>query len=113
MAAPVGDTFDVVVIGAGLGGLSAGACLAKAGRRVLLVEREEGPGGNARAFRRGPCTFDPAIHVTAQGFNVEFLDLYLAALGISERVSCWRAEDTFGVDIGGERWIRLPVGSRR
>jgi phytoene desaturase len=109
MAAPAGDTFDVVVIGAGLGGLSAGACLAKAGRRVLVVEREDGPGGNARAFRRGPYTFDPAIHVTAQGFNVEFLDFYLSALGIREQVELLRAEDSFGVDIDGERW-RLPVG---
>jgi prolycopene isomerase len=109
MAAPAGDNFDVVVIGAGLGGLSAGACLAKAGRRVLVVEREDGPGGNARAFRRGPYTFDPAIHVTAQGFNVEFLDFYLAALGIREQVELLRAEDFFGVDIAGERW-RLPVG---
>jgi phytoene desaturase len=109
MAAPSGDSFDVVVIGAGLGGLSAGACLAKAGRRVLVVEREDGPGGNARAFRRGPYTFDPAIHVTAQGFNIEFLDFYLSALDIAERVQLLRAEDFFGVDIGGERW-RLPVG---
>jgi phytoene desaturase len=109
MAAPSGDSFDVVVVGAGLGGLSAGACLAKAGRRVLVVEREEGPGGNARAFRRGPYTFDPAIHVTAQGFNIEFLDFYLSALGIAERVQLLRAEDFFGVDIGGERF-RLPIG---
>jgi phytoene desaturase len=109
MAAPSADAFDVVVIGAGLGGLSAGACLAKAGRRVLVVEREDGPGGNARAFRRGPYTFDPAIHVTAQGFNIEFLDFYLSALGIAERVELLRAEDFFGVDIDGQRW-RLPVG---
>jgi prolycopene isomerase len=109
MGAPSGNTFDVVVIGAGLGGLSAGACLAKAGRKVLVVEREDGPGGNARAFHRGPYTFDPAIHVTAQGFNVEFLDFYLAALGIGEQVELLRAEDFFGVDIDGERW-RLPVG---
>jgi phytoene desaturase len=109
MGAPHGDSFDVVVIGAGLGGLSAGACLAKAGRKVLLVEREDGPGGNARAFRRGPYTFDPAIHVTAQGFNIEFLDFYLSALGIAERVRLLRAGDFFGVDIDGRRW-RLPVG---
>jgi len=109
MAAPAGDSFDVVVIGAGLGGLSAGACLAKAGRKVLVVEREEGPGGNARAFRRGPYTFDPAIHVTAQGFNIEFLDFYLSALGIAGEVQLLRAEDFFGVDIDGQRW-RLPVG---
>jgi len=109
MAVPSSDSFDVVVIGAGLGGLSAGACLAKAGRRVLVVEREEGPGGNARAFRRGPYTFDPAIHVTAQGFNVEFLDFYLSALGIAGNVELLRAEDFFGVDIAGERF-RLPIG---
>ncbi len=109
MGAPAGDSFDVVVIGAGLGGLSAGACLAKAGRRVLVVEREDGPGGNARAFRRGPYTFDPAIHVTAQGFNIEFLSFYLSALGIADDVELLRAEDFFGVDIGGQRW-RLPVG---
>jgi prolycopene isomerase len=109
MATPSGERFDVVVIGAGLGGLSAGACLARAGRKVLVVEREDGPGGNARAFRRGPYTFDPAIHVTAQGFNIEFLDFYLSALGISEQVQMLRAEDCYGVDIAGERWS-LPVG---
>ncbi|MGH2854333.1 MAG: phytoene desaturase family protein [Solirubrobacteraceae bacterium] len=109
MAAPTAERYDVVVIGAGLGGLSAAACLAKAGRRVALVEREAGPGGNARAFRRGPYTFDPAIHVTAQGFNVEFLDFYLSSLGIDGEVELLRAADCFGCDIGGERWT-LPVG---
>lgn len=109
MAAPAGDSYDAIVVGAGLGGLSTAACLAKAGRRVLLVEREDGVGGNARAFRRGPYTFDPAIHVTAQGFNIEFLDFYLAALGIQGEVELLRAEDSFGVDIEGERY-RLPVG---
>ena len=82
-----GDSYDVVVIGAGLGGLSAAAALAKAGKRVLLAERQDGPGGNARAFERGPYTFDPAIHVTAHGFNIEFLDHYLQALGVASSSS--------------------------
>ena len=109
MGAPSGDRFDVVVIGAGLGGLSAGACLARAGRKVLVIERQDGPGGNARAFHRDPYTFDPAIHVTAQGFNVEFLDFFLAALGIREQVELLRAQECFGVDVDGERY-QLPVG---
>jgi phytoene desaturase len=103
------DTYDAIVVGGGLGGLSTGACLARAGRSVLLVERQDGPGGNARAFRRGPYTFDPAIHVIAQGFNIEFLDFYLSALGVRDRVDLLPTEDLFGADIAGSRF-RLPIG---
>jgi phytoene desaturase len=41
------DQFDVVVIGAGVGGLCAAAKLAHGGRRVLVVEREPRVGGRA------------------------------------------------------------------
>ena len=39
--------MNVVVIGAGLGGLSAAAHLSKAGHDVTIVERESMPGGRA------------------------------------------------------------------
>lgn len=103
------DSYDAVVIGAGLGGLSTGACLAKAGKKVLLVERQEGVGGNAHAFQRGPYTFDPAIHVTAHGFNIEFLDFYLGALGIRDRLDLIRAEENSAVHIAGAQFT-LPTG---
>jgi phytoene desaturase len=104
-----GDSYDVVVIGAGLGGLSAAATLTRAGKRVLLVERQDGPGGNARAFRRGPYTFDPAIHVTAHGFEIEFLEGYLGALGVASSVELMTLERLYAVDVCGSRFI-LPVG---
>lgn len=40
--------FDVIVIGGGLNGLTAAAFLARAGRRVLVLERESSVGGLAR-----------------------------------------------------------------
>ena len=43
----VGPTGHVVVVGAGLAGLSAAMRLAGAGRRVTLLEREAVPGGRA------------------------------------------------------------------
>ena len=39
--------FDAVVVGAGLGGLSAATYLAKAGKRVLVLEKHNVPGGYA------------------------------------------------------------------
>ena len=50
--------YDVVVIGAGLGGLSAGALLAKQGRRVLVLEQSQLIGGCCSTFERKGYRFD-------------------------------------------------------
>jgi len=56
------DCYDVVVIGGGLGGMTAANVLARAGRSVLLAEHHHKLGGLATWFRRGPNTFDVALH---------------------------------------------------
>ncbi|MBI3184398.1 MAG: NAD(P)/FAD-dependent oxidoreductase [Myxococcales bacterium] len=52
----------VVVIGAGLGGLTAGALLAQRGFEVVVVERHTVPGGYATSFRRGRFVFEASLH---------------------------------------------------
>lgn len=54
--------YDVIIIGAGLGGLTAGAKLAKEGKKVLLVEQHNKPGGCATTFRRGVYTLEVGLH---------------------------------------------------
>lgn len=54
--------YDVVVIGAGVGGLTAGALLSKAGFSVCVLEREPHAGGYLAGFRRKDFRFDTAIH---------------------------------------------------
>ena len=54
--------YDVVVIGAGNGGLTAAATAAKNGLRTLLVEQHNLPGGFASSFRRGRFEFEPSLH---------------------------------------------------
>lgn len=51
-------TPDVVVVGAGIAGLTAAALLARAGLSVELLEAHTQSGGCAGTFRRGPWTFD-------------------------------------------------------
>ena len=54
--------YDVVVIGAGNGGLSAAGTAAKNGLKTLLVEQHNLPGGYASSFRRGRFEFEPSLH---------------------------------------------------
>ncbi|MCX8117979.1 MAG: NAD(P)/FAD-dependent oxidoreductase [Desulfobacterota bacterium] len=56
MASP--KSYDAIVVGAGMGGLTAGALLAKKGWRVLILEKEDQPGGYVVSFRRRGFTFD-------------------------------------------------------
>jgi all-trans-retinol 13,14-reductase len=53
---------DALVIGSGIGGLTAAAALAKRGRRVLVLERHSQLGGMTQTFRRREYTFAPAVH---------------------------------------------------
>ena len=54
--------YDIIIIGAGLGGLTAGAKLSKEGKKVLLIEQHSCPGGCATTFRRGDLTFEVGLH---------------------------------------------------
>ncbi|MFN8278001.1 MAG: NAD(P)/FAD-dependent oxidoreductase [Chitinophagales bacterium] len=57
-----GDFYDVVVIGSGIGGLTAGAILSRSGLRVAVMERSDTEGGYLMGFTRNRFTFDTAIH---------------------------------------------------
>ncbi len=56
------ERFDVIVVGAGIGGLTAAAALARRGKKVLLVDQHMVAGGNATIFRRRGYEFDIGIH---------------------------------------------------
>jgi all-trans-retinol 13,14-reductase len=63
-----GQTYDAVIIGAGLGGLSCGAAFVRQGFRPLLIEKHIKPGGYATTFGRpGGFVFDASLHSTTVG----------------------------------------------
>jgi len=56
------NMYDAIIIGAGLGGLFAGAKLAKEGLKVAVLEQHFIPGGYATTFKRKDFTFDVGLH---------------------------------------------------
>ncbi len=62
------DSYDAVIIGSGLGGLSCAAAFARQGFKVLVIEQHDKPGGFATAFSRpGGFLFDVSLHSTYAG----------------------------------------------
>jgi len=54
--------YNTIVIGGGLAGLTAGATLAKFGKKVLLLEQHHKPGGCATTFKRGDFIIEVGLH---------------------------------------------------
>ena len=53
--------YDVIIVGAGIGGLSCGALLAKRGKKVLVVEQHRQVGGYCTSFLRKGFVFDGGV----------------------------------------------------
>jgi phytoene dehydrogenase-like protein len=106
------NSFDAVVIGSGLGGLTAAALLAKAGRKVCVIERNHSVGGAASAFKKGALTIEPALHQTADPRDqTEVSHATLTDLGILEEIEWVPVRPFYSVKGGlvGEIFD-MPVG---
>ncbi|MBF0426988.1 MAG: NAD(P)/FAD-dependent oxidoreductase [Magnetococcales bacterium] len=84
--------FDAIIIGAGLGGLTAGALLAQAGRRVLILERHDKFGGAATTFRRRELQVEASLCAMDGLDAMDFKSSIFARLGLDATVPLATAE---------------------
>jgi phytoene dehydrogenase-like protein len=93
--------YDVVVIGAGLGGLTAGAILARAGRKVLVIERSNSVGGAASSYKSGDLFVEGSLHETSDPHHPrDPKHDVLARAGVIDAVK-WIPSDAFYQVRGG------------
>ena len=94
------ESYDVVVVGAGNGGLTASTALAKKGLNVLLLERHNVPGGCATSFCRGRFEFEIALHQLSGLGTPEKpgpLRLLLGSLGVLDDIEFVEMDDLYNV----------------
>lgn len=84
--------YDVIIIGAGVGGLTCGNYLAKKGKKVLILEHGKILGGNIQGIRRKGYYFDAGSQSTE---NVGILFPILEELGLFNPTIWHRADWRF------------------
>ena len=54
--------YDAIVIGSGIGGLTAAACLSKMGKKVIVLEQHYTAGGFTHSYDRNGYEWDVGVH---------------------------------------------------
>jgi len=86
------EEYDVVIIGAGIGGLVCGCYLAKAGMKVLIIEQNYKVGGYCQSFARDGFLFDACAHSLGScRKNGGTITKILEDLGITDRINLKRS----------------------
>ncbi|WP_405574065.1 phytoene desaturase family protein [Winogradskyella sp. Asnod2-B02-A] len=100
------NTYDTIIVGAGVGGLSAAICLARAGQKVLVLEQHDVPGGWCHSFYLNGYRFTPGVHYVGLLDKGQSTSELYEGLGIANDIAfykmnpkgfehCWIEDERF------------------
>ncbi len=108
----LGSSWDAIVIGGGIGGLSTAAFLTTNGMKTLLLEQYSVAGGYSHVFRRKrKWEFDVGIHYIGDCGENGQVSTILRSLGLADRVE-FNLMDAEGYDtiVLPNKTVRVPYG---
>lgn len=105
------NKYDVVIVGSGIGGLASAVILAKEGKKVCVLEKNNQYGGNLQTFSREKSIFDTGVHYIGGLGEGQNLYKYFSYLGIMDKLKL-KQMDPNGYDLisFGDEGIQYPHG---
>lgn len=97
-------TYDILIIGSGIGGLVSALILAKEGLKVCVLEKNNQYGGNLQTFSRDKLIFDTGVHYLGGLSKGQNLHQFFSYLKIMEDLELKKMDEngydkiTFGDD---------------
>jgi len=106
------ERYDVIVVGSGIGGLSAALTASRGGRNVLLLEAGKQFGGYTNPFRRRRFRFEPGLHYIGDCGPEQPFTRMLERLGIADEVRFRElSPDGFDHLVFPDYEVKMPRGA--
>jgi phytoene dehydrogenase-like protein len=103
--------YDVIIIGSGAGGLTTAVALAQAGKKVLVLEQHDRPGGWTHSFTLNGYRFSPGVHYIGDLQEGGGLRGIYDGLGVSgDLIFCELNPDGYDHITVGEKRVDFPKG---
>lgn len=103
------DSYDIVIVGSGLGGLVSAVILAMEGFKVIVLEKNNQFGGNLQTFSRNKKIFDTGVHYLGSLAPGQNLYRYFDYLGIMKDLKLERLPKVFDYIQIGNQGIKYPI----